>query len=196
MTSPSTTRSQLAVAEAREPDLSSFDPAEVRLAMQRALTFSGPRANFGYWLAGRVNVLSNGTVTLEPVEADAPGQQSNGLPLRVVTARRALRRAGPASLPARRPCTGLCGAGTRACVPSLPSCLRRGGVPDSGSSSLVAGQGRACRVSALWRGRAWSRGCSQIRGGPGPGSAARAGQAVPGLARLSQPVRLTSSKDT
>ena len=74
-----------AVAEAREPDLSSFDPAEVRLAMQRALTFSGPRANFEHWLAGRVNVLSNGTVTLEPVEADAPDQQSNGLLLRVVT---------------------------------------------------------------------------------------------------------------
>ena len=74
------------LAEAREPDLSSFDPTEVRLAMQRALTFSGPRANFGYWLGGRVNVLSNGTVTLEPVEVDAPGQQSNSLLLRVVTA--------------------------------------------------------------------------------------------------------------
>ena len=74
-----------AVAEAREPDLSSFDPAEVRLAMQRALAFTGPRANFEHWLAGRVHVLSNGTVTLEPVEADAPVQQNNGLPLRVVT---------------------------------------------------------------------------------------------------------------
>jgi hypothetical protein len=74
-----------AVAEAREPDLSSFDRDEVRWAMQRALTFPGPRANFEHWLAGRVNVLSNGTVTLEPAEADAPVQQGNDLLLRVVT---------------------------------------------------------------------------------------------------------------
>jgi hypothetical protein len=74
-----------AVAEAREPDFSSFDRAEVSLAMQRALTFAGPRANFEHWLAGRVNVLSKGTVTLEPAEADAPVEQSNGLLLRVVT---------------------------------------------------------------------------------------------------------------
>jgi hypothetical protein len=74
-----------AVAEYREPDFSSFDRADVRLAMQRALTFPGPRATFQYWLAGRVNVLSNGTVTLEPVEADAHDQQSNGLLFRVVT---------------------------------------------------------------------------------------------------------------
>lgn len=76
-----------AMAEAREPDLSSFDPVEVRLAMQRAVTFRDPRANFEHWLAGRVNVLSNGTVTLEPAEAeaDAPDQQSDRLLLRVVT---------------------------------------------------------------------------------------------------------------
>ena len=74
-----------AIAEAREPDLSSFDPAEVRSAMQRALTFPDPRANFEHWLAGRVNVLSNGTVTLEPAEADALYQQSNDLLVRVVT---------------------------------------------------------------------------------------------------------------
>lgn len=74
-----------AMAEAREPDLSSFDPVEVRLAMQRAVAFPGPRANFEHWLAGRVNALSNGTMTLEPVEADAPDQQSNDLMLRVVT---------------------------------------------------------------------------------------------------------------
>lgn len=73
-----------AVAGAREPDLSSFDPAEVSSAMQRALTFPGPRANFEHWLAGRVNVLSNGTVTLEPADADALDQQGNGLLLRVV----------------------------------------------------------------------------------------------------------------
>lgn len=74
-----------AIAEAREPDLSSFDPAEVRSAMQRALTFPDPQANFGHWLAGRVNVLSNGTVTLEPAEADAPVQQGDVPLLRVVT---------------------------------------------------------------------------------------------------------------
>jgi hypothetical protein len=73
-----------AVAEAREPDLSSFDPAQVSSAMQRALTFRDPRANFEHWLAGRVNVLSNGEVTLEPAEADALDQQGNGLLLRVV----------------------------------------------------------------------------------------------------------------
>jgi hypothetical protein len=74
-----------AVAKAHEPDLSSFDPAEVRLAMQRALAFPAPQANFEHWLAGRVHDLSNGTVTLEPVEADTLDQQSHGLLLRVVT---------------------------------------------------------------------------------------------------------------
>lgn len=73
-----------AVAGAREPDLSSFDPAEVSSAMQRALTFPDPKANFEHWLAGRVNVLSNGAVTLEPAAADDQGQQGNGLLLRVV----------------------------------------------------------------------------------------------------------------
>lgn len=75
-----------AVAERREPDLSSFDPAEVRSAMQRALAFPAPRANFEHWLSGRVQALSNGAVTLEPVGADTLDQQSNGLLLRVVTA--------------------------------------------------------------------------------------------------------------
>lgn len=74
-----------AIAEAREPDLSSFDPAEVRLAMRRALAFPAPRANFEHWLAGRVHDLSNGTVTLESAESDAPVQQNNGLQLAAVT---------------------------------------------------------------------------------------------------------------
>lgn len=74
-----------AVAEAREPDLSSFDPAEVRLAMHRALTFPGPRASFEHWLAGRVAELSNGARALEPMEDDSPTERDGGLLLRAVT---------------------------------------------------------------------------------------------------------------
>lgn len=74
-----------AVAEAREPDLSSFDPAEVRMAMARALTFPAPRANFEHWLTGRVNDLSNGTTTLEPIGDGAPNGGGEGLLLRATT---------------------------------------------------------------------------------------------------------------
>ncbi len=62
---------------------------------------------------------------------------------------------------------------------SLLSCPRRGGVPGGGSSTRVAVQVLACRVSAHRPGRAGSRGCSETRGGRGPGSASTAGRAVP-----------------
>lgn len=84
-----------AVAERREPDLSSFDPADVDAAMRRALTYQGPRASFEHWLAGRVAALSNGTVTLETGAADQPSaadqtgaadRQGDGLVFRVETA--------------------------------------------------------------------------------------------------------------
>jgi hypothetical protein len=75
-----------AVAERREPNFSSSDLADVGSAMQRALASPDLQANFAAWLAGQVQDLSNGTVTLEPVESDALDQQDNGLLLRVVTA--------------------------------------------------------------------------------------------------------------
>jgi hypothetical protein len=69
-----------AVAEAREPDLSSFDPLQVRTAMDRVLQFDVPRQNFLAWLNGRIQVLSGGKVSIEErpigdqVEAPEPGQ--------------------------------------------------------------------------------------------------------------------------
>ena len=54
-----------AVAEAREPDLSSFDPLQVRMALERVLTFPVPRRNFLTWLNLRVRLLSGGRVSLE-----------------------------------------------------------------------------------------------------------------------------------
>jgi hypothetical protein len=77
-----------AVAEAREPDLSSFDPSQVRTALERVLRFPGPRRNFLAWLNGRVRLLSGGRVSIEErpiddrpledqmVRAFPPGQDS------------------------------------------------------------------------------------------------------------------------
>ena len=74
-----------AVAARREPDLHSFLPADVDAAMRRALTFPGPRASFQHWLTGRVEVLSEGTVALEPLDNGAPAQQQGDLLFRVTT---------------------------------------------------------------------------------------------------------------
>lgn len=86
-----------AVAEAREPDLSSFDPSQVRTALERVLRFPVPRRNFVAWLNDRVRLLSGGRVSIEersvddrPLEDQAlrafwPGQDSvPELPVRVV----------------------------------------------------------------------------------------------------------------
>jgi hypothetical protein len=54
-----------AMAEGREPDVSSFDPSQVRRALERVLRFPGPRGNFLSWLNGRVQVLSGGRVSIE-----------------------------------------------------------------------------------------------------------------------------------
>jgi len=66
-----------AVAEGREPDLTSFDPGEVRTAMERVLRFAAPREQFLFWLRGRVQQLSDGKVTVEErtvddLQADEP----------------------------------------------------------------------------------------------------------------------------
>jgi hypothetical protein len=81
-----------AVAKAREPDLSSFDPSEVRTALERVLRFPIPRQNFLAWLNGRVRQLSGGRVSIEerPIDDQGlqefpPGEDSvPELPVRVV----------------------------------------------------------------------------------------------------------------
>lgn len=79
-----------ALAEGRAPDLSSFDQAEVRTALQRVLGFPVARQNFLTWLNGRVRVLSGDRVSVEERPAGdqpvfAPGQGSvPDLPVRVV----------------------------------------------------------------------------------------------------------------
>jgi hypothetical protein len=86
-----------ALAEAREPDLSSFDPSEVRTALERVLRFPVARRNFLLWLNGRVRLLSGGRVSIEErpiddrpledlaVQAYPPGRDSvPELPVRVV----------------------------------------------------------------------------------------------------------------
>lgn len=86
-----------AMAEAREPDLSSFDPSQVRTALERVLRFPVPRQNFLAWLNGRVRQLSGGRVSLEerpiddrPIDDQGlqefrPGEDSvPELPVRVV----------------------------------------------------------------------------------------------------------------
>ena len=72
----------VALAEAREPDLASFDPAEVRTALERVLLHSTPRGNFLAWLNSRVQLLSDGQVSIEERPDDAsPGERaSNGAP--------------------------------------------------------------------------------------------------------------------
>lgn len=83
--SPIYRRIAVALAERCEADFACFDPAEVRSAMQRALASPTSRASFKHWLTGRVEALSNGTVTLELAEPRTSDQQGNGLLLRVVT---------------------------------------------------------------------------------------------------------------
>jgi hypothetical protein len=61
------------MAHGREPDLSSFDPSEVRTALERVLRFPVPRQNFLVWLNGRIQVLSEGTVSIEE-QQPSPGQ--------------------------------------------------------------------------------------------------------------------------
>jgi hypothetical protein len=86
-----------AVAEAREPDLSPFDPSQVRTALERVLRFRGPQQDFLAWLNSRVRLLSGGRVSIEErpiddrpledqvVQAFPPGQDSvPELPVRVV----------------------------------------------------------------------------------------------------------------
>lgn len=69
-----------AIAEGQEPDLGSFDPSEVRTALDRVLQFPVPRQNFLAWLNGRIQVLSDGKVSIEErptadqVEAPEPAQ--------------------------------------------------------------------------------------------------------------------------
>jgi hypothetical protein len=80
------------MAEAREPDLSSFDPSQVRTALERVLRFPVPRQSFLAWLSDRVRVLSGGKVSVEgrplgdqPVELFWPGQDPvPELPVRLV----------------------------------------------------------------------------------------------------------------
>jgi len=68
-----------AMAEGREPDVSSFDPSQVRRALERVLRFPGPRRNFLSWLNGRVQVLSGGRVSIEerPIQ-DQPLENGGG----------------------------------------------------------------------------------------------------------------------
>ena len=84
-----------ALAERREPDLSSYDPSHVRTALERVLQFPVPRENFLAWLNGRVRMLSGGRVSIEerPIDdrppeevvAFRPGQDSvPELPVRLV----------------------------------------------------------------------------------------------------------------
>jgi hypothetical protein len=76
-----------AVAEVREPDLSSFDPSDVRTAMERVLVSPVPQRNFLTWLNGRVQQLSGGRVSIEAQAAPAvpPGPDTTPeLPVRVV----------------------------------------------------------------------------------------------------------------
>ena len=79
-----------AVAEAREPDLSSFPPSQVRTALERVLRFPVPRRNFLAWLNGRVGQLSGGRVSIEEraVDDGPPGDE----PVPAV-------QAGPDSMP-------------------------------------------------------------------------------------------------
>jgi hypothetical protein len=77
-----------AVAQGREPDLSSFDPAEVRGALDRVLRFPVPREQFLVWLRARVQQLTDGKVTVEERTVDDLQDQEAAavpeLPLRLV----------------------------------------------------------------------------------------------------------------
>jgi hypothetical protein len=72
-----------AVAEAREPNLSPFDPPQVRRALERVLRFPVPRRDFLTWLDGRVRVFSGGRVSLEErpaADRPLPGQAGHAFP--------------------------------------------------------------------------------------------------------------------
>lgn len=77
-----------AVAQRREPDLSSFDPSQVRTALQRVLQFESPRQDFLAWLNQRVQTISGGKVSVEerPIDNNPPPGQDPvpELPLRLV----------------------------------------------------------------------------------------------------------------
>lgn len=74
-----------AVALGHEPDLSAYDPAEVRIALGRVLRFPVPRHTFLAWLDGRVRQLSGGSVTVEERPAD-PNDPAAALPVRRIVA--------------------------------------------------------------------------------------------------------------
>jgi hypothetical protein len=59
-----------ALAEASEPDLSSFDPSQVRAALERVLGFPVPRQNFLAWLDNRVRGISGGSVSVQERPSD------------------------------------------------------------------------------------------------------------------------------
>lgn len=86
----------IAFADGREPDLSSFPPAEVRTAMQRVLQFPGPRHDFVAWLNGRVEAISEGEVSIEEREMAESDAQSRPGELNV----RVLRKDEPFAEPA------------------------------------------------------------------------------------------------
>jgi hypothetical protein len=62
----------VALAHAREPDLSPFDPGHIRSAMERALTHDDPRRDFLGWLHARVQLLSDGRVSVEERPSENP----------------------------------------------------------------------------------------------------------------------------
>jgi len=62
-----------AAAQGREPDLSAFDPNDVRGALERVLRYPVPREQFLTWLQARVQQLSDGRVTVEErMDVDGP----------------------------------------------------------------------------------------------------------------------------
>lgn len=71
-----------ALAGGHEPDLSAFEPAQVRTALEHALLLPGARRKFVAWLDGRVRALSRDTTSIEERPAD-DGSLSE-LPLRRV----------------------------------------------------------------------------------------------------------------
>lgn len=68
-----------AVAEAREPDLSAFEPTQVRAAMEQVLSVPSSRRAFLAWLDNRVQTLSHGTISIVERQVDQQGQDVLGL---------------------------------------------------------------------------------------------------------------------
>lgn len=75
-----------AMAEVREPDLSPFDPSQVRTALERVLGSDVAREDFLAWLDGRVRLLSGGRVSIQerPAGGQPPEDSVPELPVRVV----------------------------------------------------------------------------------------------------------------